>query len=231
MFSFLGLAIGCDTTDDYIERMNTDPELYFVSSNDTLPEGEEGEIKTKVLRDSLKLKNGYAFQLTVEDKNENLTYARLRDYIYESGFLVVDTTVVDQDLGIKRGHAKEFFYHAYEEGNHNIVIVAEDEFLKTDQVSLELTVFDNLPPKSEFTLTRVNDLVYEVDASASFDQDEEHGGEIEEYIFIVEGRTVKSYKPIFHYSFSEAGKFTIALTTVDNDGASSEAKMKFIEVY
>lgn len=234
MFLLIGGFTSCDNTDDYISDMNADPELFFIVEKQV--ENEEGGDstkieRTKILRDSLKLKNGYGFELTVEDKNYNLEYARLRDYIYESGFLVVDTTVVDQDLGINTGEPKEFFYHAFEEGQHNIVIVAEDEFVKTDQVTLELTVFENLPPKADFTVTRTNDLVYELDASSSFDRDEEHGGGITEYVFIIEGQTIRSYKPVFNYSFSEAGKYTIALTTIDNDGVSSEAKMKFVDIY
>lgn len=103
-----------------------------------------------------------------------------------------------------------------------------DEFGGTAQASIYMTTFLNLPPvpvlpQNSLTKLAVNDeLEYEMDASQSFDRDDQLGGGIDLYEYTFEGTTIKEERSKIPYIFKEKGNTSISLRVRDTDGIWSE---------
>ncbi|MTI30484.1 PKD domain-containing protein [Xanthovirga aplysinae] len=222
----------CDNTDDYLEDLNSKPELFFVV-NPTEAEEDAGE-ETQLLKnitDSLKIKNGYPFRLKIVDQNKNRSIVSLTELVYDKGFLVDEASnVIDEDLFYDETNEKAFIYHAFVEGEHKIEMLARDNFGQEDKVILDLTVFNNTPPICTFSYEKREPLFYHFDASASFDQDSNQGGKIVKYVFNFSGITVEAYEPQVNFVFSNTGLHQVSLFVVDNDGAVSEAYTEIIQI-
>ncbi|MTI33308.1 hypothetical protein [Xanthovirga aplysinae] len=241
----LALLASCDNSDEYIERMNQKPEIFLVTDMDVIDseensseqQEEEGDSElveefqlVKQLSDSVKIQQGFQFTITVEDFSGNLNSVRLRDLVYQSGFLVEGNQVIDQELELIPGEQRTLFYHPYIEGQHNIVLQAEDAFGEMDQLELNLIVFGNVGPTASFESEKLNHLLYKFDASNSYDGDERFGGKVMKYTFLIAGQTIEAYSPDINFKFSEVGDYNVGLIVEDNEGTPSAMYSEFISV-
>lgn len=114
-----------------------------------------------------------------------------------------------------------------------ITFTATDQLNHTRQATLNLLTFWNLIPRSSLTISalRVADpLEYLLDASGSYDVDRNFGGNIVQYIYQVEGATIRTSKSQIKHIFSAAGTYNISITTKDNDGGFSPAVNQLVTI-
>ena len=107
--------------------------------------------------------------------------------------------------------------------NLNFSII--DEFGNTKTSNLNLIAFDNLSPIAMLDITSVkalSDFEYDLDASASFDQDEKFGGLVERYRYKIDTAVIFTDKSKIRIIFPSSGSFDVSLEVQDNDEAWSE---------
>ena len=104
-------------------------------------------------------------------------------------------------------------------------MIAADEFFETDTVSIQLSAFKNLAPKAHLEIRQVGILSrfeYILDATNSKDMDEEFGGGISVYEFLINAQVIEREDPELQFIFSKEGVVVLGLRVRDNDGVWSE---------
>lgn len=219
-FIFLCLLIflfpSCSDRKETIESFNTPPDIFFVSSNDSL---------SKEMTDSIRYYEDspsyYTVSLKLSDHDDNLwKCAIVLDSGKVSGFyngmemerpsVRVDQEFVDLSISPKQT------------GNTTIHFVAEDRFNQTSTATLNLFAFRNLSPVARLDNRQVSGYEYALDASNSYDADERFGGKVVAYEFKISGTTFTTPQPIVYHVFTGAGTYTVSLRVMDNDGDFSE---------
>ena len=224
------LIMGCDDTEDYFTKQNNDPFISFTYS----PQ------EDRVILDSVKLsKNGQGYRTTM---TVNDTEDRLFDVFYESrsgdGYMVSSGRLTPSTLyptsELRKGtYTYDIEYRPDDLGFHELEFIAQDVFLETDTITLQLRVFDNLKPVARLNIrpTRVVDRYeYTIDASESFDQDELYGGNIVLYRFNINSKIIELEEPSFRYVFSGENIFELGLRVLDNDGVWSDTYEEIIAI-
>ena len=217
---FLVIA-GCDTTEDFLESKNERPEITFTFI----------ENDVTVLRDSIKSSSAigaarYRVSVTVKDPEDNLDNVFF-DLVSGAGFVRNDGEIVGRNLVASnpRQGIYEFQFTPNGLGFHEIDVIAADEFFETDTVTIQLTAFKNLAPKANLEIRQVGILSrfeYILDATNSKDMDEEFGGGISKYEFLVNAQVIEREEPELQFIFSKEGVVVLGLRVRDNDGVWSE---------
>ncbi|MBX2841349.1 MAG: hypothetical protein KTR26_06230 [Flammeovirgaceae bacterium] len=120
-------------------------------------------------------------------------------------------------------------------GNHEILFKAIDVLGEEAPLKLNLEVFANQPPLAQFSLNFKGTFAnnpghFELDGSASFDQDKKWGGEVVMYDFQIGDFRIETPQPQVDFFFQKEGKFEIKLKVKDNDGEWSEVVSDFYEI-
>lgn len=213
--SFLFLS-SCDNRKDYLSELNKEPELKIRESGTS-------NAFTQDLTDSFKLENGtYTSDYTISDeKTENVVMSSS----YNSGAGTSSLSISDKKIVITPSGA----------GNHNIALVATDQFGKEKVSNINLIAFSNLLPLAVVTVTQTNaSAPYEVNinASASYDTDAGFGGYIVEYEYIVVSTAYVVNTPFnnINFIFASPGTYNIYIRVKDNNGGWSPTTTVSINV-
>lgn len=220
----ISILIGCDDRFEFLEGVNTPPQLSIRNQN--IPSTDPS-----LLIDGVKvsLKNNnlpYTFQLSASDRETNITAISYR-FVAGNGSLSQEGTSLSGSINLVAGEATVMF-EPQDVGRVVIEFFVEDDFQKRAMVKADLTVFLNLPPvakfKFEFAGTH-GPYEFKLDASESFDQDQGQGGEIKIYHFIINDTyEITTTQPVVTHSFEGPGPEhrDVKLEVIDNDGERSE---------
>lgn len=209
IYVFIIFLMGCNTQDDYFNSINDQPKLFVIN-----PENVE---LVNEIKDSLKLKYE-KYQLNYQVKDDHEIFM---DYDYVAGSGTVQINELSNLIQIFPDTI----------GTHKIKIIAFDIFEKNNSVDIVLEVFDNLIPETVFSVDILNDYKIVIDASESYDKDQNFGGKIERYRYkIGENYDVVHDLPIMNYQFTGAGNYKIQVSVQDNDGAWSKIKSETIKI-
>lgn len=118
-------------------------------------------------------------------------------------------------------------------GLHLVEVFASNSFGKQKNITLELLVYENLPPIADFEIIekgQIRSLHYQVDATASVDLDARFGGFITEYKYTIDDIVIQGQKNVVDFIFQEAGQYEIKLQVKDNDDTWSEEKKSTITI-
>lgn len=225
------LVYSCNTRDDFFDSLNKDPELEIITST-----GKSGAD----LSDSLKMSGDYGLffydlKLVVSDINENIEGLTLNDPFLPSLYIQNDTILVDVELvnvtkGIK--DTLDLRVIVFQEGRQDVVFTLTDSFQQSVSAQLRIDVFENLPPVVNYEADEsdLNDRVWEIDLSGSFDRDADFGGEIISYTVIIEGQVRTKNNPFFRHTFSREGSYPISVYVTDNNEQQSLVKFFSIDL-
>ncbi len=210
------LSISCDTTEDFLLKVNSTPTINFTFL----------DREVRYLEDSVKITTqlSYPQSFTVTDNNLAGVFFQV---IGGQGQVVSIATLTDSELRLKDpvSGIYDFAYKPLGLGTHEIVVRAKDKFNETDSLILKLTAFQNIPPVA-FLEIKPNRVVskyeYTIDASQSYDRDEKFGGRVAYYEFRINSQLIELREPSFRFIFGGEDIVAISVRVKDNDGEWSE---------
>ena len=220
------LFASCDDRYSSLKDFNDKPNITL--------QAEKGLQITKFLKDSVKLsKQEFAYMpfiINIEDPNSNI-----RDVVYQplqgAGQLIYRG---EQISGVIPVIGNKGIYKFIPQGTGLVTIrfIVTDRFNQSDSATMQLTVFNNLPPTANLYTVPVQGgktYEYQFDASGSFDTDHSFGGIITKYIFFIGNERIETVQPTIPYIFSGPGTYTVRLQVMDNDGATSREVTQLIQ--
>ena len=210
----LVLLNACNTSDDYFKKLNHKPEITV-----------KGEWDSDFFRkesDSVKVRNSYNLYYKIYDEEGE----KLTAYIFCDPFL---TYTKDNE---------KIIITATREGKGKFKIYTTDSFGATDELIIQFTCFNNLPPVAILEIEDIPGFPKNekrLNASQSYDQDNKYGGEIALYRFYIkniaqnsEKEFEKAYHAYMDYTFPTSGEYEIGLRIKDNDGQWSVKENKTV---
>jgi hypothetical protein len=214
------VAAGCDDRATGLKSFNDAPKIVL--------QAQRGGPETQLLIDSVKISDpAFAYMpliIRVEDPNKNIKHVIMR-VLSGAGYLqyrddqTTDTVRIIGDRGIYR------FVPAHA-GSITVRFVVTDYFNVTDSATLQLYVFDNLPPVGSLEVTHLgaaDKYEYLFDASGAYDADNSFGGVIKRYVFSVNNiKVAETLTPAIPYIFPAGGIYTCKVQVWDNNGAASK---------
>lgn len=220
---------GCSDRDDGFLDFNSKPSIQLVQTQgDTIAMFSTFTDSIRFFTDTSTI---YNVRLRLGDADENLyrcqiliDSGRIEAYykgeIMKNPSLRVDQEFVDLSL-IPR-----------QIGQNNITFRLEDKFNVTSEAKLNLFVFDNLLPIAQFEEFESNPATreYTFDATSSYDQDSNYGGEVVAYEWNINGFVFTTPKPIVKHVFSQGGIYIVGLKVMDNNKAFSQTIEKRISI-
>lgn len=187
------LLISCDEPKDYFYSNNSAPEVLLKTAAGYSPE----------LSDLHKLSPG---------ENYRCIFKYTDDQGYES--LEVDFI---SGSGSWQSEDSLFYYLPDTTGQHNLILHFSDPYAKQTSCKISLDVFWNLKPVAAFEYS-ISNKILTIDASESYDQDEEFGGRIVDYKFVLDGNKFYLQTPEFIQNIDTEIIHIIKLQVRDNDG-------------
>ena len=196
----------CDSRQDSIDSLNDAPHFAV-----------DGDIITSLI-DSLKTSQGmYRVNADFIDINDNLSEIRF-DVLSGNGSFFIGSTPIKNSVAISNT-AVNIGYDPSSLGNHIIELTLVDAFEETAVLTIELSVFENLievsRPENAGPFERL------VDASGSFDDDSNFGGNITRYEYTFLGKTIEVNKNKQTIIFPSQGTYQIIVRVKDNDNVWS----------
>lgn len=226
LFSALYLLWGCSNRKETIDQIPTSPLVNIFWNNGLY----------QVHNDSIKLSNAnysyYGVDLRLSDSDRfytSLSYS----FAHGFGVFVSRSDTLSTNLLPYNSNRCQVHFVPGGVGSTEITFTATDQLNHTRQATLNLLTFWNLVPKSSLVVSalRVADpLEYLLDAGASYDVDRNFGGGIVQYIYQVEGVTIRTSESQIKHIFSAAGIYNIAIITKDNDGGFSPTVNQLITI-
>jgi hypothetical protein len=229
LISFLS---ACDNRLDYLAEINKAPTINIISKNSWQPY--EYDTVKKILSDSIKW-IGPNTKYSLKYLYENEKPCNL--HITKTGFLAKEKLIIENIKEIINNKDSAFIPTMSADINILISDTSLDKkaaiffsnrdiYYKGSSFYFKLTVFKNLLPEANLTITNVNNVSpYEVkfDGSASYDKDEKYGGEITRYYFdLGNNYTVETSNPIVYRIFPGPGTYIIKFRVKDNDNEWSD---------
>ncbi len=201
-----GAICSCTKYEDYFAEDNISPEISYKAVGDS--------DYTDFSTDSIKLSNSYYdLYYTIEDE-ENLDLNINTDLRYE----------IDSENKYVR-------FALDEEGTFSVSISCMDSWELSDSRYFTLVIYDNLAPVALLSLTQIDGREWEIDASGSYDQDDDDGGEISTYRYYVNDKEIdKTYHSSINYIFPEENTYVVGLQVQDNSGTWSEKVTQTINI-
>lgn len=228
LYILVGLAIAllnvsCDDRETFLEELNTNPSLSFQGSEEA------------VFTDSVKvsLKSGKEFseiQLSAEDIDDNI---KSISYEIKTGEGTLSQNGIEKSGELDINADLILKYTPSQIGVHTIIFTILDEFDETYTITAEITAFSNLSPIADFVVTPIKSTglyEYEIDASSSFDQDQNFGGSIAEYKYNVNGLIFTSTSSKTKFDFGKPDTYTIQVSVTDLDGTTSNITEKTVTI-
>jgi hypothetical protein len=218
---FLGgilcLFLSCKDRLDTIGTFPTSPGLKIFA---------KGVLNSSVT-DSIKLTNPnykyYGLDLHLSDTDRYYTSLSYQ-YNQGSGIIINRGDTVHGLLPFFDYRSQSTFFPVGE-GLTRITFTASDQFHNTASANISLLAFKNLSPVAFFSVTplrNIDSLEYLINASGSYDQDQNFGGGLVQYKYTVERDTILTAQNSIKHIFSAPGVFTISLQVQDNDGSFSK---------
>lgn len=201
-----GVFYSCDSTDDCFSDDNTTPEIDYKAVGET----------------------SYT--------NFDTDSAKLSEDHYDLYFSITDEETLDlnieTDLRYEIDSTNSYVRFALDdEGTYPIVLSCTDGWNVSDSKSLDLIIYDNLIPVASLSLTQIDGREYKIDASDSYDQDQDDGGEIALYRYYVNDIEIdKTYHSSIKYIFPENDTYEVSLQVKDNDDQWSEITSQTITI-
>ncbi len=213
------MCTSCDKKDDAIKKFNLSPQINIVTS-------EMNNVHTfsKYKADSLRIndleKSSQKIKIKYVDINKNIANVKVYSssnsaVLRHHGRIVKDLLPIDEDT-------IELDFENSEEELTTLEFTITDKLGSADKVTYTILTFNNLAPISILEIRPETGQKYTIDASKSYDEDKNHGGKIEWYIFNINGSEIKSRKPILKQHFNEKDIYKIELKTIDNQNSTSK---------
>ncbi len=190
------LLLSCDSPKDYYLSNNLNPVVKLKSNTGYFTE----------VSDMYKLSTGEDYQCIFK-------------YIDDQNFESLEVDFISGN-GSWKSEDSIFFYLPDTTGQHNLVLRFTDPYSKEATCKLSLNVFWNLKPVALFEYSISNNIL-SIDATQSYDQDQEYGGSISEYIYVLDGNEYRLKNSTFTQSIEPSVIHIIKLQVIDNDGAKS----------
>jgi hypothetical protein len=224
---FIGLAlyccliISCDSRIDELDQFNDSP-YFLLNTTDTVTS----------ITDSLKLSQGsYVIAPRVIDGNNNIAEIIISRSAGDGDFRVNGMSI-DQSLAVSY-NVNSMTYHPRSHGQHSFTITAKDAFGLTADLSVNLTVFVNIPPTLVVEIIKPSGAgPFErlIDASKSFDGDERFGGSIVEYEYTFLNIKRNIQEPTQTVIFPEEGNYNIQVRIRDNDNVWTDLQTTPLQI-
>ena len=197
----LVLFSACNTSEDYFAQFNQKPEITVKGILDN-------DFYRKEI-DSIKINHEYHLYYKINnEENEKLKAYVTCDNIF--------TYKIDNEKITILSKKKE---------TGKFKIYTKDSFGATDELTIKITCFVNLQPVPILEIEDIPGFKFEkkLNASQSYDTDNEYGGGISLYRFFVNGKEFeKTYHTYMDYTFPSSGQYEIGLQVKDTDGQWSD---------
>ena len=222
---FLSLtAVSCSDRYEYFEKVNQPPSLYFVKNNDLTPE----------LTDSIKISRHPYYPIKIQVTDSTSEIASLKFEVARgNGEMFYKNNVLKSNNLNTHNSSISLKWVPADSGVHELAFIATDRFKKSKKATLRLFCFNNLPPVARLNvipLQKESRFEYLLDASESYDQDQNWGGYIISYRFQINGVTISTTEPSVKYIFPSPGTYSVYLSVKDEQGELSDVKVFKIEV-
>lgn len=230
------LVVSCDKRKDAFEKFNAPPEIYFGNEND--PNYLTDSLKLKPIGQSnLSLKpnqgsnNIKSIVIKYNNKNKNISSIRFTSSSRNANLFYQGRRVTDF-LPIDAGELKLDFVNDSEELT-TLEFSITDMFNSTSKIVYNIFSFVNLAPIASLDYRHsgmTSKFEYELDASKSFDEDRNQGGNIEWFIFHIDAHEIRTKSNKIDYVFKKPGNYPVDLTVIDNQGKASKTVSKSINI-
>lgn len=214
------ILFSCGETKDFLEDLNEGPQINF-----------NGNTLEPILKDSIKISPvvsqiKYKIALRVTDRNNNIAEVRYDQLLGTGTLRQDDVEIISNNITFRKDSAiLEFDYYPTVFGLHQFSITVKDDFGLSSKAILELTAFDNLPPRAHFTAGKLGQrsrYEWKIDARESFDRDAKYGGAVKEYEYTVLGKIYTLLRSDIVIIFPQTGIYSVAVRVKDNDGKWSD---------
>lgn len=200
------IAISCDNSKDYYEGINQKPVIEF----------DIDSINKSYIKDSLKLGKSYLIGYKIIDEEHlALSLPKSDDFT-----ITADSSTITIQSNKK--------------GKTQVILKAYDSFLSIGEATIDLTIFENLPPVAIFSYSIAEfDGSYSLilDGSSSYDQDSKYGGYIMHYEFTINNNTILSTSlSKYTYSVNKDYTYTVKFRVQDDNGAWSNEILNYIKI-
>lgn len=232
LLAFVSLTACVDDRFSSLNVLNEEPVIYISTEDDD------------VVTDSMKvsLKHGteeYAFSVKYYD-NGGARVSSISAQV-DGGELLQNGTTVGNSLDLTTSSEIEGSVPLVFKNQgltvsrlYSINFTVRDASGSSDQVTLQVVAFNNLPPVGTFTfekLATTSAYEYQFDARQSKDLDEKFGGAIQAYRWKINGANeFYTTNGLIRHVFPGPGGYEMELTAFDNDGASSTPIKKLVTV-
>jgi len=225
------LTISCEDYLDFLKENDNAPTLLIVKEN-----GEE----LALLKDTLKLPS------SIKDEREEFFRIKIKGFDPEGGLSTLTGKIINGNGTITQNGGQQLSFDSngiadvIYTPNSNLLSTHILEFTATDNLGnigttkVELLVIVNLLPIASFKLTErgvADPYEFFLDATASFDQDANKGGQIVALEWSINGTIftdrLNNENGIFdglritRFVFPGKGTYEIILVAIDNDGGRS----------
>jgi hypothetical protein len=171
--------------------------------------------------------------IVTDDENSisRITY----EFIVGDGrfYLPGETQPLNGQIPIPSDGRVPLRFEAASSGDVKVRIQAFDILDQPAGADVEFFIFENLGPVASFQLEKIgvnSPLEYDLDASASIDQDAAQGGFIQLYEWTIDGATIETSSPVIRHVFGQAKGYEIKLRVQDNDAEWSSFETQIVEI-
>lgn len=230
----LGLS-SCDNTDDFVSSFNTSPEVRFYYKDHEPTHVLVVDAKQSGLVGQFPLE----FRVEFFDINNNLSDDApiLSDSSLRFFTILDQTEVPGSSISLievsKTSATFEVNMIFVDSDTFEIEVSITDAFDIKHTGELVVRVFDNKLPELGDPVITENDLnsrIRNFDLSDSRDTDEDYGGYIESYHFILQNDTFSINRPQLTHSFSRVGDHPVSFFVRDNNLEDSEPVSRMIMI-
>lgn len=189
------LLSSCDNGEDMFKENDNTPDLTIRGDNHTS--------YGRYTQDSLKFEDiYYSLHYLIEDEED------------------LEINIKVDSIFLFEIEKHKVVFGAQKVGSSNIYITVTDSWDKKDEITFNLTCFENLEPVADFEVEPLSgDREFRIDGSKSYDRDAKYGGNIVLYRFFVLGKQIdKMYHSAINYVFPSSGQFKVGLQVQDNNG-------------
>ena len=218
----LFVLFSCEKRYDANKDENTGPSIEIQNKNPLL----EIEDWSHNLTDSLK--NGYNYEFSLRSfDNKGDRQLKIDKPLNGQVFRYGKEVVYDVYTNITTDYIGGFTYISSSNINDNISLSVIDPYKLEQKATIKITKFENLLPNSDLKLIHLNNLdvfEYQIDASSSFDGDQNYGGEIINYQYVIDNDT--NYHPYetMNYIFPLDKEYIVSVRVMDNNNQWSDFK-------
>jgi len=224
--AFSILFISCDTRADF-NKDNDQPPVIQIRHDDI--NFQPLQSFSNQIYDSMKLSQvHYPLELNANTTLINPGFQFNINLIGSSSLNLISNQINSNSA------TRYYYFQPNGTGFKTVSFQVSDVYNLQSTATLQLLVFNNLPPIANFIATQtgqLDPLQFQIDASSSYDRDAKYGGTINTYEFtITPNYRVTTNQPVINYIFPKVGNYQIALRVQDNDSVWSASKVAWVNV-